>query len=160
MTILVDTREHENKNDHILNFFDSKKIPWKKVKLDYGDYSFMIPADESLGIFRDLYFSKHIMIERKANLEEFAHNVSKERDRIKKELALAPLNKVIIIENSDYSDIINGNYRGEYNPKAYYGTVHSFWHEFNIPIIFMPDKKYTGNFIIGYFWYYFRGFIK
>lgn len=160
MTILVDTREHDGKNDHILDFFDSKKISWKKHKLDYGDYSFMIPANESLTIFRDLYFDRHIMIERKSNLEEFANNVTKERDRIKKELTLAPQNKVIIIENANYADMINGNYRGDYNPKAYFGTVHSFWHEFNTPIIFMPDNKYTGMFIIGYFQYYIRQIIK
>lgn len=27
MTVLVDTREHKGKNNHILNYFDSKQIP-------------------------------------------------------------------------------------------------------------------------------------
>ena len=50
MVVLVDTREHDGKNDHILNYFDSKGIAWKKQKLDYGDYSCMLPANEELGI--------------------------------------------------------------------------------------------------------------
>lgn len=158
IVILSDTRE--KKNDHILSYFDSKNITWKKQKLDYGDYSCMIPANEELGIPRDLYFDHEIMVERKANLDEFANNVSKERDRIKKEFALAPSHKIIVIENASYADMINGNYRSEYSAKSYYGTVHSLWHEFEIPFIFMPDPKYTGMFIKGYLQYYIRDLIK
>lgn len=160
MTILVDTREHTGKNDHILNYFDSKKIPWKKQKLDCGDYSFMIPADNDLGINRDLYFDDKIMIERKANLDELINNIVKERSRLKKEFALAPQTKTLIVENASYVDVINGNYSSHYDPKSFYGTIHSLWHEFDIPIIFMPDPKYTGMFIKGYFYYYLRGIIK
>lgn len=100
------------------------------------------------------------MIERKGSLEELAGNVTKERDRIKKELALAPPNKILVIENATYADMINGNYRSEYSAKSYYGTVHSFWHEFDMPFIFMPDNRYTGMFIRGYFQYYLRNKVK
>ena len=155
---MVDTREQVN--DHIINFFDCKKIPWKKIKLEFGDYSFYLPKNDELGILRDLYFDKEIMIERKANLDEFAGNIAKERDRIKKELALAPTNKILVIENGSYTDMVNGNYRSEYSAKSYYGTFHSFWHEFNIPIIFMPNNQLTGLFILGYFKYYLRNKIK
>lgn len=158
VTIICDTREQ--KNDHITSYFDSKKIPWVKSKLDFGDYSYYIPRNEELGIPRDLYFSKEIMIERKGSLEELAGNVTKERDRIKKELALAPPNKIMVIENATYADMINGNYKSEYSPKSYYGTIHSFWHEFDMPIIFMPDSRYTGMFIRGYFQYHFRNKVK
>ena len=72
MTILVDTREHEGKNDHILSYFDKREIPWKRQKLDQGDYSCMIPANEGLGISEDLYFDREVMIERKANLNEIS----------------------------------------------------------------------------------------
>lgn len=48
MVILVDTRER--KADHILEYFDKKNITYKKKALDYGDYSFMIPANEKLSI--------------------------------------------------------------------------------------------------------------
>ena len=160
MTILVDTREKEGKNDHILDYFDSKNIPWKKKKLDYGDYSCMIPANEEFGIPKDLYFDKQIIVERKASLDELAGNFTKERDRIKKEFALAPDHKVLIIENNSYADMVNGNYRSEYQPKSFYGTIHSFWHEFNLPVVFMPDKRYTPLFIRGYFQYYLRRLIK
>lgn len=120
----------------------------------------MVPADESLGIIRDLYFDKEIIVERKASLDEFAGNLSKERERIKKEFSLAPSNKILLIENGSYADMVNGNYRSDYSAKSYYGTIHSFWHEFNIPVVFMPTPEYSGLFIRGYFQYYLRGLVK
>ena len=158
MVILSDTSEKEN--DHVTRYFDAMKIAWKKQKLDYGDYSFMLPQNEELGILRDLYFDKKIMVERKANLDEFAGNVTKERDRIKKELTLSPPNKILIIENASYADMVNGNYRSSYSAKSYFGTVHSWWHEFHIPFVFMEDRNLTGLFIIGYFQYFLRNLLK
>lgn len=160
MVIICDTREHDGKNDHILNYFDSKSVAWKKHKLDYGDYSMMLPKNPELGIPRDLWFDKEICVERKANLDEFAGNVTKERDRIKKELSQAPPNKILIIEDATYGDMINGLYRSNYAANSYYGTIHSFWHEYNIPFIFIQDKKYSGVFIRGYLQYYLRNLIK
>lgn len=69
-------------------------------------------------------------------------------------------NKVIIIENANYSDIVTGNYNTQYNNKSYWASVHSFWHKYNVPIIFMPDNLYTGFFIRGYFEYYLKNYIK
>ena len=55
IVILVDTREKVN--SHITDYFDRKEIKYKKKALSYGDYSFMIPANEKLSIPRDLYFN-------------------------------------------------------------------------------------------------------
>ena len=42
MVILVDSRE--KKNTHILDYFRKQKIAYQVEKLEYNDYSFMIPA--------------------------------------------------------------------------------------------------------------------
>lgn len=42
MIILVDSREKQN--DHILSYFDKQRIAYQKEKLEYGDYSFYLPA--------------------------------------------------------------------------------------------------------------------
>lgn len=160
MVVLYDTREHEGKNNHILNYFDKAGISYKKKKLDYGDYSFMIPKNEDLGIPRDCYFSKHIVIERKASLEEFSGNLTNGRDRIEKEFSLAPVNKVLLIEGGDYSDMVHGRYNTNYSNKSYWATIHSFWHRYNIPIIFMPDTSSSGIFIRGYFEYYLKNILR
>lgn len=160
IVVMVDTREKDGHNDHILSYFDSKKIPWVKKALPYGDYSFYVPANEELNIPRDLDFSSQIIVERKANLDEFAANATADRDRIKKEFAQAPATKVLLIENATYGDMVNGNYRSQYSAKSYYGTIHSFWHEYNLPVVFMGDKNNSGKFIYGFLYYYLRNILK
>ena len=158
MVILIDTRE--KKMDHITEYFDKAKILYKKKALPYGDYSFLVPKNEALSIPRDLIFYNDIVIERKGSLEELSGNLTKERDRLEKELALAPRNKVLIIENANYADVVNGNYNTEYNNKSYWASLHSLWHRYSIPMFFLPDHNYTGFFIRGYFSYYLRNLLK
>lgn len=124
MTILVDTREQ--KADHIIGYFDRKSVNHKKKALNYGDYSFLIPANEKLGIQRDMYFDSKVCVERKGSLEEISGNLSKDRARFEKELSLAPETKVILLENANYSDIADGNYNTQYNKKSFIGSLHSF----------------------------------
>lgn len=158
MVYLVDTREKSN--SHITDWFDRKGIKWKTRALKQGDYSFMIPANDKLGIPHDLDFSNKIIVERKGSLEELSTNLTKERDRLEKEFALAPEKKVLIIENADYGDIISGNYRSEYNAKSYWASIHSLWHKYNIPFMCMTSNKYTAPFIKGYFEYYLKDLIR
>ena len=158
MVILVDTREKVN--DHILQAFDKAKINYKVKALDRCNYSFYIPANETLNIPRDLYFDKEVAIERKASLDEIANNWTKERDRFEKEMALAPKTKVLLVENSTYQDIIKGNYRSQYDKKAFLATLHSFWFRYNMPVFFMPDKKDSALFIKKYFEYYLKEYLR
>lgn len=154
MVILVDTRE---KNiSHILDSFDKNHISYERKNLNYGDYSFYIPKDESLSLQRDLFFDREVVIERKASLEEISGNLTKERDRFEKELCLAPKEKVLLLENASYADIATGNYKTQYNKKSFLASIHTFWFRYRTPIFFMPDNKYSALFIKKYFEYYLK----
>lgn len=158
MTVLIDTREKENK--HITDYFDAKGILYKSKALEQGDYSFLLPKNEELSIPRDIYFSKKIMIERKGSLEEISGNWSTDRARFEKEMALAPERKVLIIENASYANLVDGKYRTDYSVASFLGTLHSFWHRYNIPAFFVPDRRYSGLFIYKFFEAYLREQIK
>lgn len=158
MTILIDTREKSNQ--HLIDYWDNKNILYKKKALDYGDYSFMIPANEKFNIPRDIYFDKDIVVERKGSAEELSGNLTRERDRLEKELSLAPKAKVILLENCGYKDIVTGNYDTQYNKKSYWASIHSFWHKYDVPIFFMPENQYSGVFIRGYFEYYLKNYLR
>ena len=157
ITILIDTREKQA--NHITDYFDRKEIKYKKKALNYGDYSFMLPANEKLSIPRDLYFDKQVVVERKASLEEISGNLTQGRDRFEKELCLAPPIKVLLIENANYSDIATGNYNTQYTKKSFWASIHRFWFKYNIPVMFMPDHQYSGLFIRGYFEYYLKNYL-
>lgn len=158
MVILVDTREKVN--EHIISVFDKNKISHESKALDRCDYSFYIPANEKLGIIRDIYFDKEVAIERKASLEEISNNLTKERDRFEKELALAPKTKVILIENACYEDICTGNYNSQFNKKSFLATIHSFWFRYNVPFFFIKDKTKSAIFIRKYFEYYLKELLR
>lgn len=158
IVVLVDTREKENL--HILDYFDSKNIKYAKKALSQGDYSFYLPANEELSIPRDLLFSGDIVIERKASLEELSGNLSQQRDRFEKELSLVKGKIFLLIENANYHDIYNGNYKTDYNKKSFLGSIHSFEHKYELPFFFMPDKKYSAPYIYFTFYYYLRNILK
>jgi hypothetical protein len=114
-----------------------------------------------LGLNRDKYFYDEIFIEKKNSAEELSGNFAQNRTRFEEEFATAKaFKKYLLIENCNYSDIVNGNYNTQYNSKSYLGSLHSFNHKYNLEIMFMPDNSYSAPFIYGTFQYYLRNLIK
>lgn len=69
------------------------------------------------------------------------------------------LRKFLLIENEQgYNDIINHNYRSQYAPKSYLGTLFSFQSRYNLDINFIR-KELSGNFIFSSIYYYFRNYL-
>lgn len=158
IVILVDSREHDGKNDHILKWFDDSEIKYEKCKLPFGDYSFRLPKNDDFGIIRDTYYTDQICIERKANIDEIIGNFATDRDRIEDEFLRHKGKMILVIEDGSYSDIRNGNYRSKYNSKSAVGTLHSFSIKYDIPFVFI-SKEDTGCFIYCTFYYYLRSLI-
>ena len=159
MVVLIDSRE--KKNQHITDYFDKHKIPYKVVALEYGDYSFHIPADDTLSIPRDMSFEKEIILERKNSAEELSLCLTKTRARFEEEFIKAKdTKKYLIVENCNYEDIVNGNYESQYNSKSFLGSIHSFDHKYDLRIVFLPDRAYTPIYIYGVLQYYLRNVIR
>ena len=160
LTIIVDTRENQNK--HIIDYFDKKKIPYITKKLDYGDYSCLIEANPELGINRDMYFTDTVCIERKAHLTELSNNLSNDRDRFVNELIRKGNTKLfLMVENTPngYSDILNHNYNSKYGESSFIGTLCSFESQYNINISFLPDNLLSGFFITSKLHYHVRNYL-
>lgn len=157
IVILCDTRE--KKGQHITDWFDSKKIKWKKKALRQGDYSFYLPACPELGIMHDLYFDRKIMIERKNSLDEISANFTTDRARFEEELAIFPGKKFLLIENTTYSDIVENNYSSQLSPKAFLATLHTFNHRYGLEVTYMPNNQHSGAWIYGTFIYYLKNLL-
>lgn len=112
---------NEQKNQHILDYFDKKNIKHKSRALKTGDYSFMIEACPELGFVKDTYFTDELCIERKNSVDELAGNIKEHDERFFKELnrMINIKNCYILIEDNCLDDIINHNYRSEYNESAF-----------------------------------------
>lgn len=156
IVILVDTRE---KQHHITDWFNSKKIPWETRALKQGDYSFYIPANPALNIERDISFQRDIVVERKHGLDEIAGNFTTNRARFEEELAMFPGKMYLLLENATYSDIINGNYRSKLSQKAFLATLHTFNHRYGLEFCYMPNNNHSGPWIYGTFIYYLKNLL-
>ena len=148
LVVLVDSRE--KKNDHILSYFTKQGVAYQKTKLDYGDYSFYIPAAAA---GEDIYFHRDIVIERKASLEELSGNLAQERERFEKEFLL------MVEEPGGYSSVIAHKYRTEMNPAAYMASLKTWEHRFGTNVQFI-DKQYSGYYIVSTFQYFAREALK
>ena len=153
LTILVDTREQ--RNQHILNYFEKKNIKYEVHKLDYGDYSCKIPAGTIEGQASDIYFDRDIVIERKACIDELASNFKDDGVRVKTELA--HINKYniksyLFIEDAEYDkNIRTGNYRSEYRPQSLYARIKKSIEVRYNTLVRPIDRKYIGSEIYNTF---------
>ena len=157
MVILVDSREQVNQ--HLTKYWDSKKIPYTVKKLDFADYSCMIPANPELGIIRDLYFDDVVSVERKNSLEEISSCFTATRTAFEGEFIRSKGTVHLLIEKATYEDIINHNYRTEYKPVSFLASLNSFSERYNLPITFMKDNNYSGYFIYMTFKYALRNYL-
>lgn len=158
LTVLIDTREQANR--HITDYLTSKNIEYKEKALSYGDYSFYLPADPGLGIAKDVYFDKQLVIERKANLEELSCCFTKDRSRFENELIRSNGSRfVLLVEHGTYSDIVNSEYTTQYNAKSFVATLFSFIHRYNMQVAFIPGRL-SGNYIYHACYYFLREWLK
>lgn len=159
MIVLIDSAEKVN--NHITDYYDKHKIPYRTMKLPSFDYSFMLPKNEELGIQYDMTFYNDCSLERKRNLEEISTNFSSKRIQFNDEFSRSWCkNKHLLIENANYQDIVNGNYDTQYNKKSFLGSLHSFCAKYDLHIMFIPDNKYSAIYIYGVFQYYLRYLLK
>ncbi|MDF2563705.1 MAG: hypothetical protein K0Q53_100 [Massilibacillus sp.] len=160
LTIIVDTREQAN--NHVIDYFTKKKIPYITKKLDYGDYCCYIGANPELGIMRDMYFTDTVVIERKNSLTELSNNLSNDRERFVNELIRKGNTKLfLMIENTPngYGDILTHNYRSQYNEKSFIGTLKSMESQYDIHINFLSDNELSGFFIWSTLYYGIRNYL-
>lgn len=157
MTIIIDSNEQVF--DHISTWFDKKKIPYIKKKLDFCDYSFYLPANPELGIMRDIYFDKRISVERKRDLNEISSNFCDGRTQFENEFIRSTGKVYLLIENATYEDIVNKNYTTKITPQSFIGSLHAFVDRYNITLKFMKDNSYSAYFIYLTFYHHLRNYL-
>lgn len=153
--VIVDTREQ--KANHILKYFDERKIAYAKEKLEYGDFTLKVKIPS---LNRDFYFGDILTIERKANLEELSGNLAHERERMIKEFSRARGQLILLIENATYDDIVSHNYKTQYEPKSFIATLKTFENRFGFSTHYQKDSTYTGHYIYQTLIYALRNKLK
>ena len=150
LVILIDTREQ--KNQHITNYFDKKGIKYKTQKLDYGDYSCMLPKNEELGLPFDVSLENTIAIEKKNSLEEIASNLSTGRTTFENEFIRSQncQHFILIIENGSWEKILKKQYNNDFGNKAFYNSLLSWREKYGFHIDFV-ERDFTAIHILETF---------
>lgn len=147
IVILVDTKEQNNK--HITDFFDKKNIPYRRMNLNYGDYSCMIPAGTIGAFTTDIYFDRDFVIERKNSIDELAGNLKDDAARLKKELAhlnMYEIKYLIFMEDLNFeTNLRTGNYRSEYDPFTLMNRLYKMVEAEYNTVIVPVDKSVMGS---------------
>ena len=146
LVVIVDSRE--NANQHIIDFFNKKKIPYVVEKLPFGDYSCKIKAGSFEGQERDIYFTNDFVIERKANIDELANNLREDAARLKKELAhlnMYQIRYLVYVEDKDFEENLRtGNFRSAYDPYTLMRRLYCLEGEYNTAFIGL-SKEVMGS---------------
>jgi ERCC4-type nuclease len=153
--VIVDTREQ--KWAHVEDALKATDTPYERRKLDFGDYSCTAVKPDGEPV--DL--SGSVVIERKANFDELAGNLTKGRARFDREFrrALACHAKVfLLVENSSWEDIKAHRYRSMFPPKSFAHTLLAWQARYNITIVFCK-KESSGEMIKGILWFWLRDYL-
>lgn len=141
MFLLVDTREQPT--EQYYKRLDSVGVPYRRQKLDFGDYSCGYLASDGFEVLLD----KEIVIERKMSLDEICTNFTKGRDRFAREFERAANSSAkvhLIVENGNYEKILKGTYRSKLNSNSLLASFMAFADRYNISVHFCkPDTTPT-----------------
>lgn len=159
MIVLYDTRE--KRNEHILSYFDKQKITYRKEKLDFGDYTFLLPsAATGQG---DIYFHDSIVIERKNSLEELSGSLAQKRTQFEAEFLKAKnagAKIYLMVEDAGgYTSIINHAYNTQFAPVSFMSSLKTWESRFGCNVQFISNQ-YSGYFIYSTFSYFAREILK
>ena len=133
LTVIVDSREQVN--FHLISWFDGKGIQHVTRALETGDYSAMLDGET---------FEDEVAIERKANLDEIAGNLTTGRERFEREMIRAKANGIkvfLIIENASWHDILLHNYHSQLKPQSLIASLLSWQVKYNITIMFCRQDE-------------------
>ena len=131
--LIVDTREQPTAQ--YFKRLDAVGIPYRRQKLDFGDYSCGYLALDGSEILLD----KEIVIERKMNLDEICGNFTRGRDRFAREFERAKQSgaKVhLIVEGGSYEKIIGGKYKSRFNANSLLASFVAFADRYDISVHF------------------------
>jgi ERCC4-type nuclease len=155
MRVVVDTREQEN--SHIIEYFNQKKIPFVKRKLDFADYSCEINSN-LLGLQVEaewLSFENKVVVERKNSIDEIANCVGSDRDRFEaefKRVKAAGAKCVLLLEKFSFDHLFGDGkiFQNSYTKMTSEQiaiSVNSFVARYDLHLQTLVDNKHSGRLI-------------
>lgn len=142
--LVIVSTTNEQKNGHILQYFDKKRIAHESRALTTGDYNFKITACPELGFPCDTYFTDELFIERKNSLTELAGSINSEAFHFELKRAQNIKHKFLIVEQPNgWGGILSHDYMTKYSEKSFWATMCTFCVKYGVTPIFV-EKDHMG----------------
>lgn len=141
MTVLVDTREQDT--PALRARLNGLGRPFKRCKLDYGDYSAEIIKPDGTVISA----AKKIAVERKMSLDELCSCFTKERSRFEREFIRAKNDGArmhLLIENASIDKAMDHEYGSKMAPKSLTSSIDAWSERYDIKVWFC-QRRHTGE---------------
>ena len=140
MSILIDTREQPS--ERAQKRYKSFGCPFRRQKLDYGDYTYNFTLPDGSELYKaDETIKPSVIIERKMNLEELSNNLTRERSRFAREFERASEAAIyLLIEDGSWKHIITGRYKTKFNQYAYFAGLVAFMARYRLQVVFCPPE--------------------
>ena len=134
--IIVDTREH--RTPEAKRRLEAFGVPTETGTLSYGDYAANITLHGAPLHDISNTISPACVIERKMGLDEIAGNLTRGRDRFRREFERATENHArvfLLIENATYEGIINHRYMSRFNENAFLASLVAWQVRYNMTAV-------------------------
>ena len=141
MTVLVDTREQDT--PALRARLNGLGRPFKRCKLDYGDYSAEIIKPDGTVISA----AKKIAVERKMSLDELCSCFTKEISRFEREFIRAKNDGArmhLLIENASIDKAMDHEYGSKMAPKSLTSSIDAWSERYDIKVWFC-QRRHTGE---------------
>lgn len=137
--LIVDTREQ--RTHRAKRRFASFTVPFSHNVMSYGDYcgNVTLPSGEKL--YAPGTITARCVIERKMSLDELAGNLTRGRDRFRREFERAQeagATVYLLVEDGSWDKILRHEYRSQFAPEAFFASLTAWQARYDLRIIFCP----------------------
>ena len=138
--LIVDTREQ--RTSRAKRRFASFTAPHQHSVMSYGDYcaNVTLPSGEKL-YDASAAVTAMCVIERKMSLDELAGNLTRGRDRFRREFEKAQeagATVYLLVEDGSWDKILKHEYRSKFTPEAFFASLTAWQARYDLRIIFCP----------------------
>lgn len=132
MIILTDSREQATEQSK--RRYAAFGIPWRRSKLDFGDYSATLTMPDGT----EFSLADKVCVERKMSLTELCACFTHDRERFMREFERAKsagARLYLLVENATWEMAYNGKYRSKMKPQALIASMFAWMARYGCQIV-------------------------
>lgn len=136
--LIVDTREQ--RTSRAKRRFAAFTAPYQHSVMSYGDYCANVTLPSGGKLYdTSVTITAKCVIERKMSLDELAGNLTRGRDRFRREFERAQAagaTVYLLVEDGSWDKILRHEYRSQFAPAAFFASLAAWQARYDLRIIF------------------------